>query len=78
MVTEGRKPLFGKVVGRSDAVEPSPEDPHIELSPLGAAIAEIWQTIGNHHQELKVVAQQHAENKERRRKNPRRSIINNV
>ena len=58
MVTEGRKPLFGKVVGRSEAIEPSPEAPHIELSPLGEAIAQIWQTIGSHHPEVKVVALQ--------------------
>ena len=49
MVTEERRPLFGKVVGRSDAVEPSPEAPHVALSPLGKAVAEIWQTIGCHH-----------------------------
>ena len=35
MVTEGRRPLFGKVVGRSDAVEPSLEAPHIKLLALG-------------------------------------------
>ena len=55
MVTEGRKPLFGKVVGRSEAIEPSAEVPHIELSPLGEAVAEIWQSIGSHHPEVKVV-----------------------
>ena len=58
MVTEGRKPLFGKVVGRSEAVEPSAEMPHIELSPLGEAVEQIWQTIGSHHPEVKVVALQ--------------------
>ena len=58
MVTEERRPLFGKVVGRSDAVEPSTEVPHIELSSLGEAVAEIWQTIGSHHREVKVVALQ--------------------
>lgn len=55
MVTEGRKPLFGRVVGRSDAHEPSPEAPHIELSPLGERIAEIWRTIGDYHPEVRVV-----------------------
>ena len=40
MVTEERRPLFGKVIGQSDAVEPSPEVPHIELSPLGEAVAQ--------------------------------------
>ena len=58
MVTEERRPLFGKVVGRSDAVEPSPEAPHVALSPLGKAVAEIWQTIGSHHREMNVVALQ--------------------
>lgn len=58
MVTEGRKPFFGKVVGRSEALVPSAEVPHIELSPLGEAVAKIWQTIGDYHQEVKVVALQ--------------------
>ena len=58
MVTEGRKALFGKVVGRSEAVELSTEAPHIELSPLGEAVARIWQTIGCYHPEVKVVALQ--------------------
>jgi REP element-mobilizing transposase RayT len=58
MVTEGRKPLFGTVVGRSETVKPSPEAPHIEFSPLGEAVAEIWHSIGSHHPEVKVVALQ--------------------
>jgi len=58
MVTEGRKPLFGRVAGNSMAIEPSPEAPHIDLSPLGMAIEEIWLTIGYHHPEIKVVALQ--------------------
>lgn len=58
MVTEERRPLFGKVVGQSEAVEPSPEAPHIQLAPLGEAVAKIWQTIGSHHREMKVVALQ--------------------
>ena len=58
MVTEGRKPLFGQVVGKSEDVEPSPDAPHIQLSPLGEAVAKIWQTIGSYHSEVKVVALQ--------------------
>jgi len=58
MVTEERKPLFGKVVGRSEAVEPSAEAAHTELSPLGEAVARIWQTIGCYHPEVKVMALQ--------------------
>ena len=58
MVTEGRKALFGKVVGRSEAVKPSPEAPRIELSPLGESVEKIWLTIGDYHPEVKVVALQ--------------------
>ena len=55
MVTEGRKPLFGRVVGRSEAVEPSDDAPHIELSPLGKSVREIWESISSYHREVKVV-----------------------
>ena len=58
MVKEGRTPFFGKKKKKSEAVEPSPEAPHIQLAPLGEAVAKIWQTIGSHHREMKVVALQ--------------------
>lgn len=58
MVTEERKPLFGKVVGRSEAVEPAADAPHIELSTLGQTIEHIWLTMGNYHPEVKVIALQ--------------------
>ena len=58
MVTEGRKALFGKVVGHSEAVEPSADAPHVELSPLGEAVERIWLTIGDYHPEVKVVTLQ--------------------
>ena len=58
MVTEERKPLFGQVVGRSEAVDPSAEAPHIELSPLGENVAQIWKTIGCYYPDVKVVALQ--------------------
>ena len=58
MVTEGRKPQFGKVVGRSDAEDTSAEAPHIELSPLGKSVKEIWESISSYHREVKVVALQ--------------------
>ena len=35
MVTEGRRALFGHVVGKSEAPVGSPDEPHIELSALG-------------------------------------------
>ena len=58
MVTEGRKPIFGKVVGKNEAIEPSPEVPHTKLSSLGEAVKEIWLSISSHHPEVKVVALQ--------------------
>ena len=58
MVTEGRKPLFGRVVGRSNAEDNSPEAPRMDLSPLGKVVAEQWQSISSYHPEVKVVALQ--------------------
>lgn len=58
MVTEERKPLFGEVVGQSEAVEPSPDAPHIVLSRLGEAVANAWQSISSYHPEVEVVALQ--------------------
>ena len=42
MVTENRRPLFGQVVGRSDAAIGSPDEPRIVLSELGNAVVERW------------------------------------
>ena len=58
MVTEGRRPLFGEVVGRSDAVEGSDEDPRIVLSELGQHVADEWWAASSHHPEIEVIALQ--------------------
>ena len=58
MVTEGRKSLFGEVTGRSDAMEPSADAPHIVLTRLGEAVAQAWRSISAYHPEVKVVALQ--------------------
>ena len=58
MVTEGRRPLFGDVEGRSEATEPSPDAPHIVLTRLGEAVAQAWQSISTYHPEVEVVALQ--------------------
>jgi REP element-mobilizing transposase RayT len=58
MVTEGRRPLFGRVVGRSDAVSGSSEAPHMELSPLGQRVADEWWATTMHHPEVEVLALQ--------------------
>ena len=38
LVTEGRRPLFGKLEGRSDAEKGSQEEPRIALNELGEAV----------------------------------------
>ena len=58
MVTEGRKALFGEVTGRSDAMEPSADAPHIVLTRLGEAVAQAWRSISAYHPEVEVVALQ--------------------
>ena len=58
MVTEGRRPLFGKVVGRSNAESGSPDEPHVELSSLGQRVADEWWATTLHHPEVEVLALQ--------------------
>lgn len=58
MVTEQRRPLFGKVVGRSDALEGSDEAPKMELSELGKRVVEEWWVSESLHPEIKVIALQ--------------------
>lgn len=58
MVTEGRRPLFGQVVGKSDAPKDSADAPHIELSELGKRVADEWWTASLHHPEIEVIALQ--------------------
>ena len=58
MVTEGRHPLFGRVVGKSEAPVGSPDAPHIELSQLGQRVADEWWAASMHHPEIEVIALQ--------------------
>ncbi|MBO4813876.1 MAG: transposase [Muribaculaceae bacterium] len=58
MVTEGRRPLFGKVVGKSSAHQGSPEEPHIELSDLGKRVSDEWWLASQHHPEIEVISLQ--------------------
>ena len=58
LVTEGRQPLFGEVVGRSEAPAGSPEEPAIRLSPLGFKVTQEWWASSLHHPEVTVVALQ--------------------
>ncbi len=58
MVVEGRRPLFGAVVGRSDAPPDSEEAPRMELSELGRRVSHEWLATQQHHPEITVVALQ--------------------
>ena len=58
MVTEGRRPLFGKVTGRSDAPADSEQSPRVELSELGRRVYEELMATPAHHPEISVVALQ--------------------
>ena len=58
MTVEGRRPLFGKVIGRSDAKEDSPDAPRVELSELGQRVAACWQEIAVRHPQINVVGLQ--------------------
>ena len=58
MVTEGRQPLFGQVVGKSEAPDGSDEAPRIVLTELGQRVADEWWAASQHHPEIEVVALQ--------------------
>ena len=58
MTTEGRRPLFGKVMGRSDAPEGSAEAPRIELSELGQRVEACWHEIAVRYPQIELIALQ--------------------
>ena len=58
MVTEGRRKLFGEVVGRSDAPEGSVDSARMELSELGKKVEEEWWGIPTYYPQIKMVALQ--------------------
>ncbi|MBQ9163324.1 MAG: transposase [Bacteroidaceae bacterium] len=58
MVTEGRRPLFGQVVGKSDGEPGSSDEPRIELSALGLSVVDEWWATMLHHPEVEVLALQ--------------------
>ena len=58
MVTEGRLPLFGTVVGRSDAPEGSGDTPRTELSELGQRVEREWWGIPSYYPQVEILALQ--------------------
>ena len=58
MTTEGRRPLFGRVVGHSDALEGSAEAPRIELTELGQRVSDEWWGIPHYYPQIEIMALQ--------------------
>lgn len=58
MTVEGRRPLLGRLVGRSDAAEGTPDYPKVELSELGKAVQYEWMDVTRYHPEVSVIALQ--------------------
>ena len=58
MTTEGRRPLFGEVVGRSSAEADSEDAPCVELSELGRRVEAEWRGIPRYYPQIEVIALQ--------------------
>ena len=56
MTVEGRRPLLGTLVGDAYAPDGSPEEPRVELSPLGEAVQRCWLAIGELYPAIEVLA----------------------
>ena len=58
MVVEGRRPLFGRVEGRSDAPNGSEDAPRVVLTELGKRVESCWYEIATRHPQIDVMALQ--------------------
>ena len=56
MVTEGRRPLLGQVVGRSDAPKDTPDAPRTSPTELGRCVEQCWHEIALRHPQIEVLA----------------------
>lgn len=55
---EGRRPVFGRLVGDAFAPAGSADEPHIELTALGKAVQSEWLGIHGHYPQIDVMAVQ--------------------
>jgi hypothetical protein len=55
---EGRRPVFGQLVGDAFAPAGSADEPHIELTALGKAVQSEWLGIHGHYPQIDVMALQ--------------------
>ena len=58
MVVEGRRPLFGSVVGRSDAPMDSADAPRVVLTELGQRVSDEWWGIPQYYPQVEIIALQ--------------------
>ena len=58
MVTEGRRPIFGTVVGRSDAPDGSQDAPRVVLTELGQRVTRCWHEIAVRQPKIELLALQ--------------------
>ncbi len=56
MVTEGRRPLLGQIVGRSDASPDTPDAPRTEPTELGRSVERCWHEIAVRYPQIEVMA----------------------
>ena len=57
MTVEGRRPLFGRLVGH-DGATPETTEASVELSPLGQRVKDEWLAVTDHHPEVTAVSLQ--------------------
>ena len=55
---EGRRPVFGRLIGDAFAPKGSKEEPRIELTKLGQAVQNEWMGIHNYYPQIEVMAVQ--------------------
>ena len=55
---EGRRPLFGRIVGNAFAERGSGDEPSIELTKLGKAVQSEWMSIHAYYPQIEVMAVQ--------------------
>ena len=58
MATEGRRPLLGKVLGKSNGQKGTPEEPRVELTELGKQVEHNWHEIAIRFPQIEVLALQ--------------------
>jgi len=58
MTIEGRRPLFGKVIGRSDAPADTEDAPRVELSELGQRVYDEFMGIPRYYPQVEIIALQ--------------------